>query len=571
MPAVLERARLLATEAFEAVGHGGLEAGGVLFGRRSAGCVRIKQLRPLAISYARGPSFLLSDDDEAKLTGLLDDASGDPELAGLAPVGLYVSHARGGLEVLDRDRELFDRHFSSPGSVLLVLKPAKFQPTVAGFWYRARDGEIRGSSESILELAPLASAGSTRASGVAPVEAEIGDVAPEPTAIPAADPPSRGRSRARTLVLACAGVTMAAIGFVAGGWLLGPVYAPQTLAEKPLELAIEDAGSHMLVRWNPTATAVRDAVGGAIRIVDGSQPTIDLRLTPGQLKTGGIKYVRQVARLEVTLSVTGPRGPHRESIVYLAADTPQVSPADTSTTPSEAPSAPAVEAPAQVADREGEVAEAKVQPRVLILPRTAPRQPAAVPAPPLLELNSEVKTAPLVAASGFGQPPPPSPVIDADRVRAAESLTHLPGTRTDQDSRAPQRSDTLPRSGRLLWTGHLPKGGYLLIEGSSSSAGALTGSLPNQPIAVSVFPADLVEGGVQVFTADPRHSRDVKFEPPGPLNGWNPTVFRYDAKRANSIMITTAPAADNGWSKLLIHSRGGPQSMIVVEWRAMQP
>src|SRR5436305_14073949 len=92
--AVMEAIRQAAVDAFFSLPHGGAEIGGVLFGSETQGSVRILAFRPLECEHSRGPRFLLSDKDLAKLDMLLRKCTDDPLLRGLQVVGWYHSHTR---------------------------------------------------------------------------------------------------------------------------------------------------------------------------------------------------------------------------------------------------------------------------------------------------------------------------------------------------------------------------------------------------------------------------------------------------------------------------------------------
>src|SRR5579871_3418471 len=91
-PDVLEEIRQAAMDAFFSVPHGGAEIGGVLFGIREPGCVRILAARPLQCDYANGPTFTLSERDHQRLQLLL--ASQEFHNQGWVPLGWYHSHTR---------------------------------------------------------------------------------------------------------------------------------------------------------------------------------------------------------------------------------------------------------------------------------------------------------------------------------------------------------------------------------------------------------------------------------------------------------------------------------------------
>ena len=68
---VLEEVRRLAVDGFNALSHGGVETGGILYGIREADCIRVLSFAELLCEHASGPRFVLSEKDRSVLTGLL--------------------------------------------------------------------------------------------------------------------------------------------------------------------------------------------------------------------------------------------------------------------------------------------------------------------------------------------------------------------------------------------------------------------------------------------------------------------------------------------------------------------
>ncbi len=154
-------------EGYRRIPHGGVEVGGVLWGRVQADAVVIEAFRPIECEHALGPSFVLSERDLALLKEQLAGGIKDPDLAGLTAVGWFVARTRTALMMLDRDAALFDQLFPSPGSVTLLVKPERFQPTRFAFVARSGNGQVdRGTAQHAVIL-PLAGRPSQPA--VAPV------------------------------------------------------------------------------------------------------------------------------------------------------------------------------------------------------------------------------------------------------------------------------------------------------------------------------------------------------------------------------------------------------------------
>ncbi len=144
--AALDEIRIRAAEGYQRMRHGGVEVGGVLYGSRRDGVLRISAVRPIECEYSNGPRFMLSKKDEAALAELLVTADHDPALAGLEPAGYYHSHTREGISMSPADVQLFDRFFPKPWQVALVVRPANLAPTRAGFFFRDARGGMRTES-----------------------------------------------------------------------------------------------------------------------------------------------------------------------------------------------------------------------------------------------------------------------------------------------------------------------------------------------------------------------------------------------------------------------------------------
>jgi proteasome lid subunit RPN8/RPN11 len=143
---VLNEVRILAVEAFYSVPRGGVEIGGVFFGVRERDAIHIQAHRPIRCRYATGPSFTLSVDDQLGLSGLLEGADDDPDLAGMRPLGWYHSHTRSELFLSPADLEIYNEFFHERWQIALVLRPANLQATKAGFFFRDRSGMVKSDA-----------------------------------------------------------------------------------------------------------------------------------------------------------------------------------------------------------------------------------------------------------------------------------------------------------------------------------------------------------------------------------------------------------------------------------------
>jgi hypothetical protein len=153
-------------EAYRRIPHGGIEIGGVLYGRFDGASTTVEAFRPIECEHASGPSFVLSDKDVARMSERFGEAQSDPELKGLERIGWFVSHTRTAPEMTSRESEIFDRYFSGPGRVTLLIKPERFQPTRFVFSVRKPDGKtpLRDTQHAVILPLP------GRASSAVPVQ-----------------------------------------------------------------------------------------------------------------------------------------------------------------------------------------------------------------------------------------------------------------------------------------------------------------------------------------------------------------------------------------------------------------
>src|ERR1700733_10588633 len=83
----IEEIRHEVAEGFQKLSRGGMEVGGILYGTREGRTIRILAMRPIACQHARGPAFLLSDEDKKALEEQIEQASTDAHLAEMICLG----------------------------------------------------------------------------------------------------------------------------------------------------------------------------------------------------------------------------------------------------------------------------------------------------------------------------------------------------------------------------------------------------------------------------------------------------------------------------------------------------
>jgi hypothetical protein len=142
-------------EGYRKIPHGGIETAGLLFGSVNDKEIRIEAFRPIACEHASGPSLNFSDHDLSMLEAQLLAAGTDRELLSHKPIGWFLGHTRGPLELTDTDAAHFQRFFPEPFRVTVLVKPERFQPTRFGFLVRASTGEMPRDASGSAVILPL--------------------------------------------------------------------------------------------------------------------------------------------------------------------------------------------------------------------------------------------------------------------------------------------------------------------------------------------------------------------------------------------------------------------------------
>ncbi len=316
---VLEQIRGWAADGYRALAHGGLEVGGVLFGRHNANLVQITMALPLKSEHAFGPGFVLSERDEAALEQLIDSAAENPDLAGLEPVGWYRSRTRAEALLTDRDLRLHAAHFPQDWQVVLVVRPDEGAAMRAAFFTRNAEGSFSEQSDSgeftieprpatkVVELRP-----EPQRTAVAGVDRRPALVEPERPAVAAAtfapafaaDSEPVLQQRGRAWLLLSGALVVLAAGFGAGNWYASP--KPAT-APPALGLRLHDSDGQLLVSWERTAAALEKANRAVLEFIEPGGKTEAL-LDLATLRSGTFTYARRAERVDVGLAVYPARG-----------------------------------------------------------------------------------------------------------------------------------------------------------------------------------------------------------------------------------------------------------------------
>ncbi len=346
---VIEEIAAVAVDGLCRFRHGGVEVGGVLYGRAGADTVRVAAYRPLPCEHAVGPRFVLSERDRASMRRLVEGPKNDPALKGLEPVGWYHSHTRSEIALSLRDREVYDSFFPLSRQIALVVRPDQYGPVRLGFFFREQNGSVRSESsyeEFVVKPRrhgivvpdrageeetpePATHASESEPSEAEPVPAAVAAEAPVAAAAPTfvtapaferepaapdtdlpgftrVEPP---RSR-KWLWLA-----LALIGAVGSGFGVERYYR-LTAPALPLSLWVADMGGQLLIEWDRTSQPVRNAQRAVLEVRDGSDK-VDIKIDGERLREGSVDYVRRSEIVDVRLRVLGADRESQEFIRFV--------------------------------------------------------------------------------------------------------------------------------------------------------------------------------------------------------------------------------------------------------------
>jgi len=125
-----------------------------------------------------------------------------------------------------------------------------------------------------------------------------------------------------------------------------------------------------------------------------------------------------------------------------------------------------------------------------------------------------------------------------------------------------------PVAGRIIWTGRLQRNAWVVIEGRNVSTGSLTGELPARPVHINVYPADLTNDGLVLYSANMKYAKSAT-ETPGQQNGWNRTLYTWNPQHSRDVAVTEAPSSANNWNRVALRANS-PVSVIVIDWSLAQ-
>lgn len=288
LPAVLAEIRTHAMEGLKRLSRGGVECGGVLYGERGEGLVRILTWRPIVCEHAHGAALVLSEQDRARLEQSLESAKSDPGLSDLHPLGWFVSHTKAGVALTDTDLKIYDHYFPWSWQIALVVKPASDGPTEAGFFFREQNGTVKADASYRPFLIE---------DGGAPA-APIRERVEPPIAARATRLAFRNRNYwIWALLLLAAGSVAAML-----------VYKPADSNTVPgLGLHLADTGGELHIEWDKNAKAIRDAARASLDVKDGASQ-VQIPIDARALHDGSVTYARKSGDVEIAMAAYPAKG-----------------------------------------------------------------------------------------------------------------------------------------------------------------------------------------------------------------------------------------------------------------------
>jgi proteasome lid subunit RPN8/RPN11 len=578
--AVIEELGSAATEGFNRMSHGGVEIGGVLFGFRTPDSIEICAQRALACEYAFGPSFTLSENDRRTLDDLLASVATDPDLEGMQPVGWYHSHTRSDISLSEKDLEVYSRYFPEPWQIALVLRPYRFDPVRAGFFFREPDGSVHAKATRQEFVIPLKSRKPVALLHQQQDDDAVKSDCHEPVVrlLPAARSLALQTSmafpepRSKTTVISRGHAPATALARLRWLWVMGIlalVSAAATYwlgnfhADSGVSLRALDVGGQLRIDWNRDARAIRNGASGILEIEDGSA-NVRNELSRDELRAGSVTYLRNSGNVLVRLQVRGARDSVIETTRFLgsppqSATAPAVKAADrhsselpvTEYSRDRSAPAPAGQAPSMLQSDAHTVKEARSTVEVVSL----------APAVPSSTVRSFVTPSASPARIRSVDVVPPAVLTSASNTMPVlpELLPHLP-----QPPEVTKQLYRGPSEGKIIWAGKLARHGTIEIQGNRASQGYVTGGLPGVPVRVQVFPAEFTPGGLRIFTADAKGIGST--EAPGAQNGWNRTSYVLNPAQADRLRLIEPPSPQNAWNRVMVRAERGDHSIIVFRW-----
>jgi len=357
---VLDRIRDEVVRGFAALPKKGLEVGGILLGRcehlsEKHYVVTIEGIYPIESEHSHGPRYSLSDHERQDLEHQLT-VSRLAETDTARVIGFYRSQTRAGLQLESEDIEFFQRYFSDPSSIFLVVKPSISKGAIAGFFFW-ENGTIQPecSGEFPFHRREMQAAGfqilqnpfTAPGSSVVPADTICAQASnqplarintPEEPALPS--PKYSAYSRWVWAPLLMAVVMLVALLTHRKPPLNRNDNTAQFGYSADLHLSAERLGNGLRISWDRKNPIVETAQNGVLWIRDGAAEK-RLDLDNGQLTGGSVMYWPGSSDVSFRMDVATGANKVSESLRAYSGGANSVGPAPAPEVTAEAPKKPA--------------------------------------------------------------------------------------------------------------------------------------------------------------------------------------------------------------------------------------
>ncbi|MBZ2184573.1 MAG: hypothetical protein K7J46_07645 [Bryobacter sp.] len=324
---------------FGAVPKRGAEVGGILLGSfeewEGQTVVKVQDFELVACDYLRGPSYLLTENDESRFAESVARA----KTQDLLPVGFFRSHTRKGFGLADEDVALFEKYFGQNRQVILLVRPFAAKTSLGGFFIKEGDEfhrensyrefpfrrkDLGGGNPPPARISPPELPESVNTPFAHPEPdlrdwikthrgeprkpAELTDVEAVPVALHSDNSTANLRKRwvwvPLSLVFLVVGVVT---GFQIAMLLNRQDVERASKRSFSLGLTADWENDRIAVRWDRESAPIQNAQSGSLRILDGQYSKM-VALDERQLRNGSVLYMSADNRVSFRLEVNTRQG-----------------------------------------------------------------------------------------------------------------------------------------------------------------------------------------------------------------------------------------------------------------------
>lgn len=326
---VIRQILTYAEDGFRKLSRGGIEVGGVLFGRRTPAGLEIHAWREIECKHTRGPAFLLSNSDRQTLAKLLESAETDTALQVLEPIGWFVSHTRQGLGLTDEDRDLFQQFFDGPNHIAVVLRPQKGKPMEGALFARGDNGQL--PAEPLLRTFDSREFPAVALPAIDGGEPANMAMTRPPTPLHAGSEVKKQQKVASpSFWRRIPGWAYACVGVLACGVLVLAIPPMRRVAgpegAEGLRLRLQDSQGQLRIEWDRESATMKNAERATLYITDG-RPLAPIELDRDTAQKGFLTYGRLGEDISVRMVVNRKEEqPFQELARFVGAPIPKEEP-----------------------------------------------------------------------------------------------------------------------------------------------------------------------------------------------------------------------------------------------------